>query len=102
MKKTLLITLLTIPALTACMSNEDPYYKIKIVNEAAVAGCKYIGNISSSSQNYGLFNATASEAREKNAKASAYNLGANRVVLAPAIENGNTTITEGKAYSCQY
>jgi len=102
MKTALSAALLSTVLLAGCISNEDPYYKIKIVDQAAVAGCKFVGNISTSSRNYGFFNATASEARARNAKQSAYNLGANRVVLDEAIENGNTTINDGKAYSCQY
>ncbi|PZP56857.1 MAG: hypothetical protein DI586_02250 [Micavibrio aeruginosavorus] len=86
--------------LAACASNDDPYYKTKISTPNIVAGCKYIGNISSSSQNYGFFNETANEQRIKNAKKSGYNLGATDIVLDPAIENGNTTITNGKAYVC--
>lgn len=103
MKKFLALALpLTIAAsaLTACATNSDPYYNIKVVQEDAVYGCKFVGNLTSSSRNYGMFPETAQAERVKNAKQSAYNLGANRIVLAPAIENGNTTLNEGKAYVC--
>ena len=98
----LFLAILAISTLTlsACATNNDPYYKTKIVTADAVAHCRLIGNISSSSHNYGLFNETANEARLKNAKKSGYNLGATHLVLAPAVENGNTTITDGKAYIC--
>ncbi len=100
MKAALITASLATLALASCASNDDPYYKTKISTANVVAGCKYIGNISSSSQNYGFFNETANEHRLKNAKKSGYNLGATDIVLEPAIENGNTTITNGKAYVC--
>lgn len=87
-------------ALTGCMSNEDPYYKIKVATANDVTMCKFVGNLTSSSKNFGMFNETAAAERTKNAKQSAYNLGANRIVLASPEENGNTTITDGKAYLC--
>ncbi len=101
MKAALITASLAALALTACASNDDPYYKTKIVTPNVVAGCKYIGNLSSSSQNYGFFNETANEKRIQNAKKSGYNLGATHIVLDPPVENGNTTITNGKAYVCQ-
>ena len=99
--KRILASLVLTAALAGCVGTEDPYYKIKIVDSNIVAGCRQVGNLSSSSQNYGLFNETANEKRLENAKRSAYNLGATHIVLAPPIENGNVTITEGKAYVCQ-
>lgn len=101
MKKVLMLSVVSTALLAGCVSNTDPYYKIKIVNADAVAGCRLIGNITSSSQNYGFFNETAEKHRLRNAKQSGYNLGATHIVLEPAIENGNTTITDGKAYACQ-
>lgn len=98
--KRILIAALAVTALTACVGSGDPYYKIKVVTPNIVAGCKLVGNLSSSSQNYGFFNETANDKRLENAKRSAYNLGATHIVLADPIENGNTTITEGKAYVC--
>lgn len=101
MKKLLAFALATV-ALAGCMSNEDPYYKIKVVTPNTVVGCKLIGNLTASSKNFGLFNETAEKERIRNAKQSGYNLGATHIVLDPQIENGNTTITTGKAYSCPY
>ena len=98
--KKILMAALAVSALTACVGTEDPYYKIKVVTPNVVAGCRLVGNLNSTSQNYGLFNETATEKRLENAKRSAYNLGATHIVLAEPIENGNTTITEGKAYVC--
>lgn len=100
MKKVIMMSVVAITALAGCTTAKDPYYKIKIVKAEEVVHCRVIGNITSSSQNYGFFNETAEKHRLGNAKMSGYNLGATHIVLAPAIENGNTTITEGKAYAC--
>lgn len=101
MKKILMIALASSALLTACASTEDPYFKTKISSANEVAGCRLIGNLSSSSQNYGLFTETANKNRLKNAKRSGYNLGATHIVLDPPVTNGSTTMTTGKAYSCQ-
>ncbi len=102
MKKILALFVVTSAALTGCATNDDPYYKIKVVDPSFVMGCKLVGNISSTSQNYGLFNETANDKRLALAKKSAYNLGATHIVLDKPVEDGNTTITEGKAYVCQF
>lgn len=100
MKKFLAIAFLSSALLAACASNDDPYFKTKIASANEVAGCRLIGNLSSSSQNYGLFTETAQNKRLQNAKRSGYNLGATHIVLDPPVENGSVTMTNGKAYSC--
>ena len=101
MKTALITALVSSALLIGCASTEDPYFKTKIVSANEVAGCRLIGNLSSSSQNYGLFTETANKNRLKNAKRSGYNLGATHIVLDPPVENGGVTMTNGKAYSCQ-
>ena len=101
MKKILMTVIASSALLMACASNSDPYFKTKIASANEVAGCRFIGNLSSSSQNYGLFTETANKNRLQNAKRSGYNLGASHIVLDPPIENGGATMTNGKAYSCQ-
>ncbi len=98
-------TISTAAALTAlllagCATSEDPYPNIQIVTPNIVVGCKLVGNLSASTDNFGMFKETASEYRVKNAKKSAYRLGANRIVLSNPSKNGNTTTIDGQAYIC--
>jgi uncharacterized lipoprotein NlpE involved in copper resistance len=89
--------------LTACVNTEeaDPYRHIQVVDSDAVASCKYIGNLSTSSMApYGMFSGTAHETVVELARKEGFKMGATHVVLnAPTKEGDNITL-HGKAYIC--
>lgn len=100
-KALLLLVATAILPLTACMpNNDDPYPLIQMVDHSNVQGCKLVGNLTSSTHNYGLFTETANEARIKDVKIEAHKLGATHVVLDVPIEFDHTTTVRGQAYSC--
>lgn len=101
MKPHFLIPVVTMLMLSGCVgAPDDPYPNIKIVDQIAVMGCKHIGNLSSSSKNYGFFTETATESRLQMAKKEAYKLGATHIVLDAPVEDGNATVSNGAAYIC--